>query len=147
MKRLLATFVLFATTLVLSAKPHTPAVGSAERKAICDAMRGHVAARTKMPLAQTFLFKIEFLKVEGNYAAFEGFPVKADGSDFSPEVFGDQVFMTFLKKDSNGAWKVVSDLTRSDVPSAEELREIRMKFPADFPAAVMPDFWRQLLRP
>lgn len=147
MNRPLAAFVLLVSTLSLSAKPHTPTVGSAERKTICDAMREHVVALTKMPLPKTFLFKVEFLKVEGNYAAFEGFPVKSDGSDFAPDVFGDQVFTTFLKKDSNGTWKVVSDLTRSDVPSAEEVREIRKKFPADFPAAVMPDFWRNLLRP
>lgn len=147
MNRPIAAIVLLASTLVLSAKPHTPAPGTPERKAICDAMREHVLTITKKPLAQTFLFKVEFLKVEGNYASFEGFPVKPDGSDFPPEVFGDQVFTAFVKKDSKGAWKVVSDLTRSDVPSAEEVREIRKMIPADFPAAVMPDFWRKLLRP
>lgn len=147
MKPFLTALIMSGCILTLAAKPHTPASGTPERKAICDAMREHVLNQSKKPLAHSFLFKVEFMKVEGDYAAFEGFPVKPDGSNFPFETFGDVVFTTFLKKGKDGAWKVVSDLTRTDVPSDDEVEQIRAKFPKDFPAAVMPAFWRKLLRP
>lgn len=138
--------LLLLSATALFAKPSTPAPGAPERKAICDAMREYVVAQTRKPVARSFLFKIEFLKVDGNYAGFQGFPVNSDGSPVPDGLFGDAVFMTFLEK-TNGNWRVVHDLTRSDVPSDEELVKIRRKFPADIPSSVMPDFWRKLLRP
>jgi hypothetical protein len=144
MKTRLTAIALLLSAAALLAKPHTPEPGSAERKAICDTMREYVATANKKPLALTFLFKIEFLRVDNDYAGFEGFPVKPDGSLDSR--FEDVVYTTFLKK-QNGDWRVVRDLSRTDVPSAEEAKEIRRNFPADFPVSVMPEFWRKLLRP
>ena len=146
MKTKLTAILLVLAATALFGKPSTPAPGSPERKAICDAMREYVLSQTKKPAARSILFKIEFLKVDGNYAGFEGFPVNADGSPVPDGLYGDAVFMTFLKK-ANGNWRVVQDLTRSDVPSDEELRQLRRKFPPDIPTSVMPDFWRKLLRP
>lgn len=146
MRTRLTTIVLLLSAMALLAKPHTPAPGTPERKAICDAMREHVLSQYKKPLATAFLFKIEFLRVDGDYAGFEGFPVLTDGSPLPDGALGDQVFTTFLKQ-TNGTWRVVRDLSRSDVPTAEEVAAIRKDFPADFPTGAMPAYWRKLLRP
>ena len=146
MRTKFTAILLVLSATVLFGKPSTPAPGSPERKAICDAIREYVLAQTRKPIARSILFKIEFLKVDGNYAGFEGVPVNPDGSPVPDGLLGDAVFMTFLKK-TNGDWRVVQDLTRSDVPSDEEMSQIRRKFPADIPSGVIPDFWRKLLRP
>jgi hypothetical protein len=146
MKTRLIALVWILCAAALFAKPHTPAPGTPERKAICDAMREYVITANKKPLAYTFLFKIEFLRVDGDYAGFEGFPVKPDGSPLPDGLLGDVVYTTFLQN-KNGVWKVVSDLSRSDVPNDAELREIRRNFPADIPVSVIPDFWKKHLRP
>ncbi|MCX6868772.1 MAG: hypothetical protein NTV46_21730 [Verrucomicrobia bacterium] len=146
MKTRLIALAWLLCTVALFAKPHTPAPGTPERKAICDAMREYVIAANKKPFAYTFLFKVDYMRVDGDYAGFEGNPVKADGSPLPDGVLPDMAYVLFLKK-KNGAWKVVSDLSRSDVPSAEEAGEIRRTFPADMPVSVMPAFWRKFLRP
>ena len=58
----------------------------------------------------------------------------------------DMDYSALLKRTEKG-WKVIVDLSRSDVPSAEEVREIRRKLPADFPAGVLTGFWRGRLKP
>ena len=126
--------------------PASPAPGSIERQEICDALRAYVRKGRIKPEEIPFLFKVEFLRVDGDYAGFEGFPVNMDGSSLPPEATGDVVFTTFLKR-TNGEWTVVADLTRTDVPDEEETKEIRKNFPADFPSSVLPDFWQKLLRP
>jgi len=146
MKSKLLLFLCFVNGLVLFAKPHTPAPGSSERKAICDAMREFVVSQYKKPAASSILFKIEFLRVEEDYAAFEGFPVNSDGSPLPEGLLGDIVFTTFLQR-IQGNWRVVFDLTRSDVPSSNEVQQLRKKIPPTFPTSVMPDFWKKLLRP
>lgn len=146
MKTRLTMMMMLLSAVALSANPYTPQPGTPERKAICDAMREYVIEQNKKPLAQSILFKIEFLKVDGPYAGFEGFPVNSDGSALPDGLFPDIVYTTFLKQ-KNGTWRVVRDLSRTDVPSDEEARQIRNTFPADFPSSVLPDFWKKLLRP
>ena len=128
-----------------SAAPHTPKPGSPERKAICDAMRAYVVKDQSRPLPKAILFKIEFLCVEGDYAGFEGFPVFEDGSDAIPNYLPDIVSTTILRRDGN-RWKIIADLSRTDVPSEKELAAIRKSIPADVPRAVLPEFWREKLR-
>jgi hypothetical protein len=144
MKTQLIAMAWLLCTAALFAKPHTPAPGTAERKAICDAMREYTIAAQKKTLAYSFLFKVEFMRVDGDYAGFQGFPVKPDGT--LDDRFEDFVYTTFLRK-KNGVWQVIRDLSRTDVPTDEEVRDIRKKFPADFPTAAMPQYWRKLLRP
>jgi len=145
MKTRLTAIAWLLCAAALPAKPHTPAPGTAERTAICDAMREYVIAANKKQLAHSFLFKVEFMRVDGDYAGFEGFPVKADGSPLPDGMLADVVYTTFLRK-KNGVWQVIRDLSRSDVPDAAEIREIRKNFPADFPSSAMPPYWRKLLR-
>ena len=128
----------------ISAAPHTPKPGSAERKALCDAMRAYVVKDQSRPLPKPILFKIEFLCVEGDYAGFEGFPVFEDGSDAIPNYLPDIVSTTILRRDGSG-WKIIADLSRTDVPSEKELVTIRKSIPADVPRAVLPEFWRAKL--
>jgi len=123
----------------------TPATGSPERQAICDAVRDHIQrfhATEKLP---KFLFVVEHLRVSGDAAGFQGHPVNPDGSPMD-SAFGDTVFTCLLTQE-NGAWAVVLDLTRSDVPTPEEVNGLRGSIPAGFPKAVLTDFWREQFFP
>lgn len=42
-----------------------------------------------------------------------------------------------------GIWEVIYDLSRSDVPSAKEWKDIRKSFPKDFPKELLSDFWQK----
>lgn len=136
-----------AYDVVAGEQVYTPAMGAAERTAICDAMRDFIISDNRDRKLPKFLFKIEHIFVDRNdqYAAFQGFPVKPDGTALPEDLLGDMVFTTLLKK-KNGVWKIVVDLSRSDVPGDEEVNEIRGSIPAGFPTAVMPYFWRNLLK-
>jgi len=123
-------------------KVHTPARGSAERTAIADAMRAHVQGRFKEKMPG-FLFVIEHLKVKGDAAAFEGHPVTPAGKHIN-EPWGDMTYNCLLLK-KNGKWQVVLDLTRGDVPSDEEVKQLKASVPPGFPPEVVSDFWRKFL--
>lgn len=130
----------------LSAAPRTPAPGSPERVAIADAMRAYVAPQATRKLPQKLVFKIEFLRVDGDYAGFGGFPIFEDGSDAIPDYMPDIVYCTVLRRDGD-RWKVILDLSRTDVPDEAELRQIRARLPKGVPPSVLTDFWRPLLSP
>ncbi len=129
-----------------AAAPHTPKPGSAERKAICDAMRTYARRQCESAPGLQFLWTIGWLKVLGRHAAFSGCAVAPDGSPLDDgTVLGDIEFTTFLRKEGKG-WRVIADLSRGDVPSEEELRELRSSFPKEIPTAIVPPFWRAKLR-
>jgi len=69
--------------------------------------------------------------------------VKPDGSQ--SDDLPDVVYTTFLKKTAEG-WEVIADLSRTDVPSDDEMREIRRTFPKEIPTAIIPEYWRSKLR-
>jgi hypothetical protein len=120
---------------------------SPERQAICDGMRGYVLA-TERPanLPQPIVFKVEYLKTAGDYAAFEGVALFEDGSPAAGVALPDVDYTTFLQRGKDGQWSVIADLTRTDVPDAAELRQIRKRFPKRIPTAIIPEFWRDKLR-
>lgn len=126
---------------------YTPRPDSPERQAICDGMRHYVLA-TERPaqLPQPIVFKIEYLKVMGRFAAFEGVALFQDGSFAAGTVLPDVVYTTFLQRGSDGRWAVIADLTRTDVPDTQELRQIRKRFPGRIPTEIIPEFWRDKLR-
>jgi hypothetical protein len=125
------------------AAPHTPAPGSPERKAICDSLRTwFIRTFHRHDPSKPILFKIDILRVDGDFAWFEGIPVNADGSFVND--LPDIGYTMILKKKAN-AWVVVCDLSRSDVPSEEEVVQIRKTIPTDMPSSIIPDFWRKLL--
>lgn len=138
--------VLIITLLTASAlaAAHTPQPGSAERKAICDVLRGYVIHKLAVrPLPEPLVFKVDFLRVDGDIAWFEGVPMLKSGG-FATDYLPDMGYTMVLQK-SNTGWRVVHDLSRSDVPSDAELAALRKEL-AGVPASVIPDFWRQHLQ-
>jgi hypothetical protein len=138
---LLLMMVLWPLTAVAES-PHTPHPGSPERKQICDAMRGFVTA-DKAP--KPVVFKIEQIKALGKYCHFQGYALYSDGSRVPENILPDVVYNTFLKREKGG-WRVIHDLTRTDVPSESEIEVLRREFPAEIPRELIPRFWRDLLR-
>ncbi len=139
---IVALMIVLWPCVALAGSPHTPQPGSAERKQICDGMRQFVRAE-RAPKA--VVFKIEQLKVLGSYCFFEGFALYADGSRVPESILPDVVYNTFLKR-GKGGWRVIHDLTRTDVPSESEIRELRRDFPSEIPRDLIPPFWRDLLK-
>jgi len=128
--------------IVWAEPPYTPKVGSAERIAVLDAMRAHVKAY-RAP--RHVLFKVDQMKVLGKYCYFEGYAVFSDGSHVPEKYLPDVVYNTFLKRGESG-WKVILDLTRTDVPSEQEAIDIRSTFPSEIPRQIVPQFWKETLR-
>ena len=124
----------------------TPKPGSQDRKAICDAMRIYVQKDAIRPFPKPIVFKVEFMRVDGPYAGFEGFPIFENGTPAIPNFMPDIVYTTFLVRKGDG-WQVIADLSRTDVPSDGELVSMRRKFPKAIPTSVLPEFWRDKLRP
>ena len=131
-----------------SLNPRDPT--ASERDAIFDAMRAHLikpADRTK--LTQEVVFVVtpsmrggKLIQIVGEHACFQGYPAYRDGSEAPIEVFGDVVFETFLKRDG-ATWRVIADLSRTDVPDEEEMVQLRRGFPKEIPKSLVSDFWRQ----
>lgn len=100
----------------------TPAAGSPERKALMDAIRVPI----QRDIGQKVQFKVDWLKVQGNWAFLKGKPIQPGGSDidysrtkYAQEVkdgvFGYGVQCLFKKKGSK--WTVAKYvLGASDVP-------------------------------
>ncbi len=126
------------------AAPHTPEPGSPERKAICDAVRARVLANAVKKLPKPIVFKIDFLRVEGGFAWFEGTPRQQDGS-YVPDGYIADVDYIMVLKQGPGGWKLVRDLSRGDVPGEEEGPELRKQL-KDVPSGIIPDLWRKILK-
>jgi hypothetical protein len=102
--------------------PYTPERGSAERKAIVDALRVPIEKQLKRPV----IFKIEHLKVQQGWAFMRAVPQQPDGSRFDytgtvyqaaqeAGAFDDGIVA--LLRNVNGKWKVVQFVIgATDVP-------------------------------
>ena len=64
------------------------------------------------------------------YCNLEAIPLFKDGSYMSTEYMADIAF-NFCMKETAGIWKVIVDLSRTDVPDTSELQKIRGNFPQD----------------
>ncbi len=148
MKRHAAILALLLGCLaeaVIAQTPYTPKPGSAERAAICDGARAYVMRKyVHGSLRQPILFKIDHLRVANGYANMEAIPVYKDGSYIDPDVIPD-IGYNFCLRQSGDEWKVIADLSRSDVPMAEEVTQIRARLGPDFPSALLSEMWRRLL--
>jgi hypothetical protein len=80
----LALVLLGATTPFSAQTPHTPQPGSPERQAICDAMRAFVQAEYAESPPQPVVFKIDTLRVQGDFAYLECQPQFNDGTAAVP---------------------------------------------------------------
>ncbi len=72
----LIALLLLSAVITFAADPHTPKLGSPERKAIVDALRGPV----RLELKRDVIFKINRLKVQGEWAFLAGVPLKPNGT-------------------------------------------------------------------
>ena len=140
----LLVLLAVAGPLYAADTPRTPALGSAERVAICDAaryfvMKGYVSP-AKLP--QPMVFKVGKMEVLGNYCYFEALPLFKDGSPMGTDYIMDIEFALCLKS-NHGKWQVIYDLSSTDVPDDKQLRKMWSAFPKDFPFALVPEFWRE----
>ena len=141
----LLLFVIATATAKGQELACAPKPGSPERQAICDGARAFVLANyTKAPLPQPIVFKIEHVAVQEPYCNLEAIPLFKDGSYISPKYMADIAFNLCLKKQAGG-WKVIVDLSRTDVPQGTELQTIRRNFPPDFPVSLLSPTWPKLL--
>jgi len=101
-----------ATATRAQARAYTPEKGSAERKAITDALRVPVQKKLK----QQVVFKVDHLNVQNGWAFLLGAPQRPDGGAidyrdtpyadaYNAGAFGDDV-MALLHK-VGGQWRVV----------------------------------------
>ncbi len=129
MKHLWLTFVLLAAaTLAPSQKPVTPAPGSADRKAIMDALR----PRFEKQIGKPIVFKVTTLRVLKGWAYWMGEPLRAPGKpvdwkktkfkeDFEQGVM-DSLSLALLQK-TGKTWKVVElAIGPTDFPVEEWLK-------------------------
>lgn len=103
---------------------HEPAAGSAERKAIMDAMRGPLTEQ----VGKAVVFTGDVL-VSGSWARFRGNVATKDGSKPSKEDVAmelDLDFFALLRKSGDGSWQVVHHGFAGDIGVSEAARE---KFP------------------
>ncbi len=92
---------------------HTPAVGSEERKAVMDAIRGPA----EKDLKQKIIFKVDRLRVAGDWAYARVSPTRPDGSElnYSKTRYQEEIDLglfdpqgeALLFKESNGNWRVI----------------------------------------
>ena len=107
----LALVILGATTPLSAQTPHTPKPGSPERQAICDAMRAFVQAECAESPPQPVVFKIDTLRVQGDFAYLECLPQFNDGTDAVPQYLPDIGYNHCLQRGPKG-WKVILNLGR-----------------------------------
>jgi hypothetical protein len=145
---LLALALGISNSLCAADAPWTPAPGSPERVAICDAARSFTMQNYVSPrkLPQPLAFEVKNMKVLGNYCYMEAFPLFKDGTPMGTDYIMDIEFDFCLAKKA-GKWRVVDDLSRTDVPGDDELKYIRRHFPKDYPLALLPEFWRARIAP
>lgn len=113
--------------------------------AICDAVRVHVlnkVAMKKPPMKA--VFKIDHLNVDGAVAWFEGTPRQENGA-YMPEGYLPDMDYCMVVERTKSGWKVIQDLSRTDVPGEEELVELKKRL-KNVPSSIMPQFWRELLK-
>ncbi|HEX8686792.1 MAG TPA: hypothetical protein VF736_21215 [Pyrinomonadaceae bacterium] len=121
---LLLPVILLLSAAAASAQKatYTPAPGSAERKAITDALRAPV----ERELRQKVVFKVDGLKVQGGWAFLRGVPQTPDGGrlDYKATSYRQQVeegvfddgVVALLRKQA-GRWRVVKYVIgATDVP-------------------------------
>jgi hypothetical protein len=142
----LALFSLWPGIRLQAQSPYTPKVGSPERQAICDAMRAYVqTAYAQKKLPKPVVFKIDTLRVQGDFAYIECLPQFKDGSQAVPDHLPDIAYSHCLQREAKG-WKVILDLSRTDVPDDTEIRQIRSRIPSAFPHSILSVFWRDLFK-
>jgi len=120
--RAISVLVVFLAVTLAFGQITTPKKGSADRTAMMNALRIPI----QKDIGQKVQFKVDSLKMLGNWAFMKGAPIRPDGKeiDYSHTqyaeavkagAFGYGVFALFKK--TRGKWNVVKySLGASDVP-------------------------------
>lgn len=137
----MAKFIIITAVLILLC---TSAMVWAET--LTSTARDYVVKNYSMstPLHE-ISFDLAQLKQIDEFAVFSSPAYYPDGFTTAEQI-EDLVYVLCLKQDQDKSWHIVYDLSRSDVPSDEELKEIKSSFPADFPKKLLSLFWQQLLK-
>ncbi len=141
----LLLLALGATCAVAGAAPYIPRAGTGERKAIADGMRRLLAQFEDPTGRRKIVFKVDYIRVDGKYAAFEGVPEMQGPTayDDGPGV-PDAVLFAILQR-SGSRWDVVGYDQRGDVITVPEMREFYKKLPREVPLELFPDSWQKAL--
>lgn len=132
-----------ASPLSIFGEPITPKPGSTDRKEICDAVREFALEKFDIQkLDKPLVFTVSFIKIDGNYAGFDGVAQDDEGRGVDELLISE---FTVLLKKKDGVWAVSYDLSRTDVPDEDEVSKINLAIPKATPAAVIPPYWRELL--
>lgn len=91
--------------------------------------------------AQALVFKIDTRRVQGDFAYLECLPLFSDCTDAVPHYLPDIGYNHCLQRGHQG-WKVILDLSRTDVPDLTVARQIQQRLPPAFPQSILSDFWR-----
>lgn len=107
-----ALVIIAAAGAASAQEARTPAPSSAERKAIADALRAPV----EKELRQKVVFKIDHLKVSGDWAFLRGVPQRPGGGkvDYGPTPYRERIedgvfddWICALLRKRAGKWQVV----------------------------------------
>ena len=90
------------------------------------------------------MFKIDSLKVDGDFAFFQGLPIYEDGTEAIGDCLMDMDYSILLQKKS-GTWMVLADFCGTDVPPDDWWKKQRRKLPDDIPTSILPAFHRERL--
>ncbi len=116
---------LFGLVLPASAQaPYEPKPGSAERKAIMDAMRAPVSKQIGKPVTFTGQVRVvgAWARFLGNVAPTDGKPPKSEEAKLAL----DLDFFALLRKTDDGGWEVLHHNFAGDISLMEKAKE---KFP------------------
>jgi hypothetical protein len=108
----------------------TPKIGSPERKAIMEALRGPVQAKLKKDV----IFRVGVLRVADGWAFLQGNALRSDGTELGDEdLWGE---FSALLRERNGKWSVAHWGLATDVGVVDEARK---KFP-EAPKGLIPQY-------
>ncbi len=109
---LLLVFIVLTVCSAARAQIYTPKQGTAERKALMDALRVPV----EKELNKKVVFKVDHLKVQGDWAFMRGVPQQPNGArmDYRGTAYQQAIKAGFfddwicaLWRNRNGKWQVV----------------------------------------
>ncbi|HEX8237181.1 MAG TPA: hypothetical protein VF600_14580 [Abditibacteriaceae bacterium] len=113
----LAVALLFTVDASKAGPTYTPKAGSAERKAILDALRKPVSKKVKTPV----IFELGYFKVHDGWAMVSGSALKANGTRFGDEYLWGEI--TALLRKEKKSWRVLQWGFASDTSVFDEARK------------------------
>ena len=99
----------------------------------------------KKPLPKALVLQLHNLSMDGKYAVVDVTPLFADGTEVSAEYIPEIPFQFCMEKNDKGEWHVIYDLSHSGEILPEDLEQIRSEFPKEFPTALLPEYWREVM--